>query len=491
MNLLYNKGVKKLREWREDKVKFVKECIGATPTMQQEQLLTTYDVARRTTIRSGHGTGKDACTAWCILHFLITRPYPRIACTAPTGRQLGDILWSELSKWLRMSSVASEFVIQSDKIFLKGAPKEWWCRAITASIRASKDEQAETLAGLHNDHLLIVVDEASGVPDPVYIPLEGTLTQEDNHVILIGNMTKSSGYFYDSHFKASIARLWNKFHWNSEKSENVSEEFVNYMAEKYGEDSNVYAVRVKGDPPSEGDDTLIPISWSNDCIYNTFEGLPDDPRMLGVDVARFGSDESVVLPRKMNKIYPWKSFQGVDTATLGDLVIQKHSDFSSDFIGIDGIGLGAGTIDFINSKYGNPRFLYEVNVSQRSSNPERFAALRDELWWEVREKCRKKMYDFPDITVKLGKTDIHLGEELCNELARPKYEFLNESKIKVESKKAMRLRGEKSPNIADALCITEYFSGVMQRMQVNQTRGKTQKQMSLFSEENEYSWMVL
>ena len=97
---------------------------------------------KRISVRSGHGTGKDASASWIIAWFLTLHRNSKIVCTAPTGRQLSDILWSEISKWFRKSSMLdAEFVVQADKIFHKSAPKEWWCRAVSASVRSTKEEQ--------------------------------------------------------------------------------------------------------------------------------------------------------------------------------------------------------------------------------------------------------------------------------------------------------------------------------------------------------------
>jgi len=114
--------VNKLQLWRESPLTFVTEAIGATPSTQQVEALQAFPKTKRTTIRSGHGTGKDATAAWLTLWFMTTRPYPKVVCTAPTARQLADILWSEISKWLRKSILASEFVLQKDKMFHKDAP---------------------------------------------------------------------------------------------------------------------------------------------------------------------------------------------------------------------------------------------------------------------------------------------------------------------------------------------------------------------------------
>ena len=154
-NQIHNSIAKKILEWRVSPLAFVRDCIDVTPSLQQIELLQSITKDKRITVRSGHGTGKDAAAAWVILWFLTTRPYAKVACTAPTGHQLSDILWSEIAKWTRKSRLSDEFVIQKDKIFEKEAPKEWWVRAISVSAKATKEEQAETLAGLHGDHLCL------------------------------------------------------------------------------------------------------------------------------------------------------------------------------------------------------------------------------------------------------------------------------------------------------------------------------------------------
>ena len=449
----------KLKEWRNHPLLFVKDCIQATPSDQQAEGLYRFPKSKRMTIRSGHGTGKDAFASWIILWFMSTRAYPKIVCTAPTARQLSDILWSELSKWLRNSILADEFELQKDKMFLKGEPKEWWCRAVSPSVKATKEEQAETLAGFHADHLLVVVDEASGVPDPVYIPLEGAMTQEDNRVLLIGNMTQNRGYFYDSHFHPKISEVWNKLHWDSRRSSNVKPEYPAYMKEKYGEDSNVYRIRVTGDPPLESENTLIPLAWAMQCIGNEIEVAEDEPIYLGVDVARYGEDRSVILPRKGLKIYPWESFQGMNTIDLGSVIMNTYVETGAEGIACDEIGVGAGVTDWLQKRPNGYKIVHGVNVSNRSSDPDRYVRLRDELWVAMREKCMGKKYSFPSTSAK----EREASNDLCDELASLTYE-LHGSAIKVEDKRKAKARGIASPNIADALAISEYFHSIAYRI---------------------------
>lgn len=443
----------KMREWKNSPIAFVKDNIDVTPSEQQLDYLSKVAKSKRVTIRSGHGTGKDSSTAWVIMWFMCTRAFAKVACTAPTARQLSDILWSELSKWFRKSKVADEFVIQKDKIFQKDNPKEWWCRAISVSAKASKEEQAETLAGLHGDHLLLVVDEASGVNDPVYIPLEGALTQEDNKVVLIGNMTRNQGYFYESHFHPDISRKWTKLHWDSRKSSNVTRDYVEYMLQKYGEESNVFRIRVAGDPPLEDEKTFIPLAWAIQCIDNEIEENEDDPLYLSVDVARYGEDKSIILPRKGYIIKPWTEYQKMSTTELGGHVLADFREMEADGIAIDEIGVGAGTLDWLRKIPEARKFVHGVNVALASSNRNRFHRLRDELWWRTRENCQYARYSFPGST----KVEREMSNELCNELSALFYDFDNNGAYQIESKKAAKLRGIMSPNIADALVNSEHF----------------------------------
>jgi hypothetical protein len=460
MSFLNPRIREKLLEWRRSPLLFVNECIDVTPTDQQADLLVRFPRNTRTTVRSGHGTGKDASASWLILWFMATRAYPKVVCTAPTARQLADVLWSELSKWLRKSLLAEEFVLQKDKMFHKESPKEWWCRAVSPSVKASKEEQAETLAGFHGDHLLIVADEASGIPDPVFIPLEGAMTQEDNRVLLIGNMTKNSGYFYDSHFHPELSKPWTQLHWNSKYSTNVKPEYPNYMATKYGLESSVYRVRVEGEPPLEDETTLIPLAWAIQCIGNETIVSEDEPRYLGVDVARYGEDKSIILPRQGLRIHAWQQFQGMNTITLGGHVLETFREIEADGIATDVIGVGAGLTDWLQKRPGGHRVVFGVNVASSSSDRERYNRLRDELWLAMRDKCMNAQYWFPDNTP----AEKEMSDELCNELASLTYDFDNQGAFKVESKRQAKLRGVASPNIADALALTEYFHTVAYRM---------------------------
>jgi hypothetical protein len=443
--------MEKLMAWKKSPIIFAHECIdwrgGDGVTHQQVEALQAVTKERRITIRSGHGCGKDAIVALIVLWYMSTRPDAKVVVTAPTNRQLNDIFWSELSKWFQRSLLQDEFIQQKDKFFHKSNPKGWWVRIVSPQVSATKDSQAETLAGFHGDHLMIVADEASGIPDPFFIPLEGAMTQEDNLAILIGNMTRNTGYFYDTHFHTKLSKRWHKLHWDSRKSPIVTKDMVQFFTDKYGVDSNVFAIRVAGNPPKDNANTLISLYDAKECMKNNIEVAEDEPLYLSVDVARYGEDVSIILPRRGLKIYPWETHDKLNTIDLGGHINQSYQELDADGLSIDEIGVGAGVTDWLQ-KHGHLR-CFGINSAFKSTDLGKFDRLRDELWIAARDKCVAHVYDIPDTEE---------GEELCNELASPTYTFNVHGGYKVESKREMKARGVMSPNIADALCLSEYFS---------------------------------
>jgi phage terminase large subunit len=227
------------------------------------------------------------------------------------------------------------------------------------------------------------------------------------------------------------------------------------MKDKYGEESNIFRIRVMGDPPLESENTLIPLAWAIQCISNETTIAEDEPIYLGVDVARYGEDKSIIMPRKGLRIYPWDTFQGMNTIDLGARVMANFLDMEASGIACDEIGVGAGVTDWLQKRPGGMTTVFGINTANSSSDKNKYVNLRDELWANMREKCMRQQYWFPGATEK----ERELSNELCNELAALTYE-LHGSAIKVESKKQAKMRGVASPNIADALALTEYFSNI-------------------------------
>ena len=156
-------SVEAILYYKDRPVEFVKDIIGATPDDIQAEILNSVAQNQLTSVRSGHGIGKSALQSWLIIWFMCTRPFPKIPCTAPTKHQLHDILWAEVAKWLN-STLKTEIEWTQEKLYMKSNPENWFAVPRTAT-------QPDALQGFHAEHLLYIIDEASGVKDIVFEPV--------------------------------------------------------------------------------------------------------------------------------------------------------------------------------------------------------------------------------------------------------------------------------------------------------------------------------
>jgi len=435
--------------YRADPVLFVRQIIGATPDPHQEAILRALAPrGAHVSVRSGHGVGKSTTLSWGILWFLCLHLNCRISCTAPTSHQLFDDLWSEIGKWrARMNPWFGQEIVQtSDRIYISGCEQTRFGTA-----RTSRRDQPEALQGAHADNLLCICDEASGIPDEVFLVAEGSLSTEGSRIILTGNPTRSEGYFYATHHKDRAN--WTTFCVNGETAARVDQGFVKRMADKYGRDSNIYRVRVLGEFPTTSDDTLIQLDWCTSAIGRDIRGNPALKRVAGLDVARFGDDSCALVVRAgpvLMSIREWRQKDLMET--VGRVVKAYRDDKAFDIVYVDVIGMGGGVVDRLKEQ-GIP--CYGVNVAESAAMQTRFNRLRDELWWSCREWLREKgcriepALDKPDpVTLE------NLGQSLIGELTGIRYSITSSGKIKVEGKDDMKGRGLDSPNLADALCLT-------------------------------------
>lgn len=423
---------------------------------------------KRVSIASCHGPGKDAMASWLILWAMICFPNPRIPCTAPTGHQLYDLLWAEVVKWKgkMLKGLAATIEVKKDRIENIKHPQTWYAVARTA-----RPENSEGLQGFHEDNILVVIDEASGVHNLIFEVLEGSMTGRNAMMLLIGNPTQTQGYFYDSHHE-DRAR-WYRMTIDYTKSPRVPREYVDSMRKKYGEESNVFRVRVLGLFPKSEDDVTIPFHWVEKAGMRELYRQESASIMIGVDVGRFGGDPSAIVVREGRNLISGDVRYGNEiTKTTGWVVLTakklakrlKHPD-ERIYICVDGVGVGAGVVDLLreilseNPSY--PWIIIDVQAGARATrhDPE-CERRRDELWWRSREYFRVAN---PAIAPpKADSTDLigftkEMRDQLMAELSSPKYEIKTTGKVKVESKADMKKRGLESPNLGDACIHTMAF----------------------------------
>ena len=425
--------------YRDDPVLFVKEVLGAEPYDYQSEFLNAISSGeRKMSVRSGHGTGKSTSASWAMLWFLLLRFPNKVVVTAPTSSQLFDALFAELKRWINElpPHLQQLLTVKSDRVELTSAASEAFISA-----RTSRAETPEALAGVHSENVLLVVDEASGVPEKVFEAAAGSMSGHSATTLLLSNPTRSSGTFYES--QTRMSKSWWTRRWSCVDSPLVSDEFVNEMRERYGEESNAFRIRVLGEFPMADDDTIIPFHLAHSATQRDIEMTPDIKPIWGLDVARFGTDKTALCKRYGNVVTDIDAWQGLDLMqTVGRVMAEYEALPSSQRpteILVDSIGVGGGVVDRLR-ELGVP--VRGINVGEAPAMGKTYMNLRSELWFKTKGWLE-------DRSCKIPRDD-----QLVAELTGIRYAFTSSGKMKAESKDAMRKRGLKSPDLADALCLT-------------------------------------
>ena len=460
--------------WRNDPVMFFREVLGFEPDEWQAEAARDLAANPKVSIKSGQGVGKTGLEAAVFLWFITCFPYPRIVATAPTKQQLHDVLWSEISKWMSKSELLSMLLKWTKTyVYMVGNEKRWFGVARTAT-------KPENMQGFHEDNMLFIVDEASGVADPIMEAILGTLSGANNKLLLCGNPTRTSGTFYDSHTRD---RALYKCHTvSSADSSRTNKENIDSLIRKYGWDSNVVRVRVRGEFPEQEDDVFIRLSWIESSINTELE--PETAKALGCffddkgrkiidrngvdsidigcDVARFGDDRTVI-GYKINEVAKiFKKYNGQDTTwTAGNIcrlynsLIDLYKFKKKIYVKIDDGGVGGGVTDQLREiKRREPeRYKMMEIVPIHFGQPIKHKYYYDTTTYMM-GIIREMLEPFDDAgnprqpTLVLPNDDDLVGQLSCR-----KYSYVG-GKIKVESKKEMKERGLSSPDEADCMLLT-------------------------------------
>lgn len=454
-----NPFIEFLERYGNDPVLFVREVLGQEPEdWQAEMMRAVASGKRKVSIRSGHGVGKSTGASWLAIWYATTRYTCKVVITAPTSSQLYDALFAELKAQLRKlpQQLLDLWDIKAERVELKSAPTE-----VFVSARTSRAEQPEAMQGVHADNVLLIADEASGIPEAVYEAAVGSMSGHNAVTLLLGNPTQSSGMFYDTHHR--LRDEWFTMKVSCEDVPNrVSKEFIEEVRSTYGENSNAFRVRVLGEFPVADDDTVIPISLLEAARVREVAASPTAAVVWGLDVARFGSDRTVLTKRKGQKLQePQVVKRNLDTMQVSGFILNEWNETPERLrpaeICVDVIGLGAGVVDRL-LELGLP--VVPVNVSEAPALSDKFLNLRAELWFRGKEFFEKRH-------ASVDKADA----KLIDELAMVRYSFTSNGKIKVESKDELkkRTRDRSSPDLADSFLLT--FAGT-EGIHIAQNRSK-------------------
>jgi hypothetical protein len=450
--------VEMMIRWRKDPREFIKDVWGLIPqrtadevfirgrhfTWQQDKILNAITLAlankapKRISVRSGHGIGKSTILSWIVLWYLICFKESQIPCTAPTSEQMNDVLWKEIAKWLQKMPPAlkKQYEWTNTHIRMTVSPATWFARARTA-----RKESPEALAGMHGDNVMLLVDEASGVADEIYQVAEGALTSKNVLVLLISNPTRTDGYFYETHHKDKDA--WQLLNFSSLDSPIVDIEYVQRIIQKYGDNTDEYRIRVLGEFPDAGamdDGGYVPLLLTDD-LHQTEDGTMTSTRVLGIDPGGEGSDASAWVLRDnfKAKVVAIEKISSPKSIAQKTLTLMDYYKVLPDNVFIDNFGVGANVAKEIALSQQHLS-VQSRNVGEKAQDPSIYINSRAESYIRLKNWLRA-------------------GGELVNnkawdELTTIKFRRELSGKMKIMSKREMRTRGIKSPNVADALMLT-------------------------------------
>ena len=426
---------------RRDPVWFIENVLGGFLWSKQREVAESVRDHRRTSVRSCHGVGKTYVASGVAVWFLFSFPNSRVVTTATTFSQVEKLLWHEINqRHMKARFPLGGRCLKTELQLDDGR------YAIGLS---SKPENSEAFAGHHAENLLVIYDEASGIPSPIYEAGEGYMTSEGAKLLMIGNPTRPDGQFYKSHH--SERQSYNTIHISAFDSPNFTGEKVpeevarhligpTWVEEKrkaWGEESPLYQVRVLGNFPAEAENAVISLLACESAQQRDYEPTDRDEVVIGCDVARFGTDETVIDIRKGNRVRRHIQYVGKNLMeTVGHLV-DAHKQHGGRIV-VDDTGVGGGVTDRCR-ELGLP--VTGFNGGEQALEPDNYPNRRSELWFLGADRMSDLDIDPSD-------------DQLLADLVAPTYRLDSRGRRVVEPKAETKKRLGRSPDRGDALLLT-------------------------------------
>lgn len=447
--------------YKNDRVAWAHDCItwpvDGGLTVYQEEGLAALDVHDRVCIRAPHGAGKTTTDALAVLHFATTRDAERIDWKCPTvasnWRQLTQYLWPEIHKWARRldwTKLGLAPWTQRELLALN-------LKLMTGSAFAVATNDPAALEGAHADWLFYLFDESKSIAAATFDAAEGAFsgaggdTAQEAKALCTSTPGPPSGRFYDIQSRKPGYEDWHVIHWTLDDviaAGRVSAEWAAQRAKQWGVKSATYRQRVLGEFAEDDKDTVIPLAWIEQANERWLEweelGMtPAHLASVGVDVAREGSDKTVLAARYGTLIDRLQVYEKQDTmATTG--LVHAITATVGVWSTVDVIGIGSGVVDRLR-ELGDD--VVPFNASERTDRLDLpgilgFVNKRSASWWNLRE-----MLD-PGSGFDLA---LPPDDELLGELTSPKWRVTSGGRIQVEQKADVAARLGRSPDKADAV----------------------------------------
>lgn len=426
--------------WRDHPEAFVREEFGVEPDAWQLEALRVFPHNNRLALKACKGPGKTAILAWLILDFLSTRPNPKIGATSITGDNLSTNLWPEIALWMNKSEFCrSTFRWTKTRVEHRTHGSTWFAVARTWPKSGNAEEQSNALAGIHGDFCMFVLDESGGIPMAVMVTAEAVLASGiETKVVQSGNPTHTTGPLYVA--CTSQRHLWYVITITGDpadpnRSPRIKADWAQQQIDTYGRDNPWVMVNVLGQFPPSSINSLLGVEEVEAAMKRVprLDSYQWAQKRLGVDVARFGDDRTVIFPRQ--GLMSWKPaiMRNARTTDIAARVLLAERRFGSEVTFVDDTGhWGHGVIDNLIAA-GRP--VIGLNYAGKAIDP-RYKNRRVEFWLKGAE------------AIRAGAALPYIAE-MIPELTEPTYTFVGGVFV-LEDKDQIKLRIGKSPDLADA-----------------------------------------
>lgn len=424
---------------RIDPVKWAKESLNVELWSKQVEILEAIRDNNRVVVRSSNAVGKSLLSAVAALWFSEAFSPSYVVLTSSSWRGVEKTLFPEIAK-LHLNS---RIPLGGEMLNVE------WKRSPNWRVFGVSADKAENFAGFRSQNgTFVIVDEASALDNDIMEAISGLCAGANSKILLIGNPLRPSGPFYN----AFSSPLWKKFSISAFESPNVlsgkeiirglaTKQWAEEMKNELGENSPAYKARVLGEFPSSSDSSLVSLDIIERSIKDKFDKLPNNlPVIIGVDIARYGSDSSVILTRKGSYVIDVQKYNGISTMELTGHIVKQASQYSNAVIFTDDGGVGGGVSDRLFELKQN---VIPVNNAQRAISPDNYANARAECYWNVRNALEKNELYFDEHT-----------KQAAYELSNINYMYNSSGKLLIEAKTDIKKRIGKSPDLADALALT-------------------------------------
>jgi len=427
-----------LQEFIENPVFFIKVVFGEHLWSKQVEIANALVKHKKVAVASCYGIGKSFITSRLVIWFLQTHPNSIIGTTAPSFRQVKNIIWREIHSAYSKARInllgdlnTTEWNVNRGK---------WFATGISG-------RNIDSMQGTHSDYVMAVFDEASGISDEIISAMESWGTGGEFYELMIGNPLRPSGKFYQAFFNPTFYKIqisaFDTPNFTGEKIPDnlrkllINEKFVEDVELTYGKDSNFYKIAVLGQFPEEAEDGLFSINDIESCIKMPM--LEEKtPVCFTIDVAREGVHSTVIAI--------WKGFNLVDLievkknnfTELSNWIMNLVSEYNPEWITLDTSGMGVGLYDILSSKGLN---VYGVQFHENAFEENKYSNVRTEMYFNLANAIREKRVKLID------------NDDLKKDLLMQTYEFDNLGRFKLTDKKILAKKNGKSPDFSDAIAL--------------------------------------